>query len=111
MNLTKYILLDGNGFTTNAPCRALLTGEEINFTQTSLDKSFNDSLVMSSVLFDWERIEIFDIFLVCFQFRKIFCVLQIFVSNFAKILIVKTLTPENSLLILMPMVGYLLTGC
>lgn len=71
MNLTKYILLDGNGFTTNAPCRALLTGEEINFTQTSLDKSFNDSLVMSSVLFDWERIEIFDIFLV-------------YVSNFAK---------------------------
>lgn len=71
MNLTKYILLDGNGFTTNAPCRVLLTGEEINFTQTSLDKSFNDSLVMSSVLFDWERIEIFDIFLV-------------YVSNFAK---------------------------
>ena len=71
MNLTKYILLDGNGFTMNAPCRALLTGEEINFTQTSLDKSFNDSLVMSSVLFDWERIEIFDIFLV-------------YVSNFAK---------------------------
>lgn len=71
VNLTKYILLDGNGFTTNAPCRALLTGEEINFTQTSLDKSFNDSLVMSSVLFDWERIEIFDIFLV-------------YVSNFAK---------------------------
>ena len=64
-------LLDDNGFTTNAPCKVLFTGAEIKFTQSSLDKSFIGSLVMTSVLFDRERIEILGI-------------LHIFVSNFAK---------------------------
>lgn len=111
--MTKYILLlDGNGFTANAPCRALLTGEEINFTQTSLGKSFNDSLVMSNVLFDREGMEIFGIFLVYVsKFAKSFAFSKFLFPILQKMLIVKTLTPENSILILMPMVGYLLTGC